>query len=339
MSSEPNIGIVGAGVAGLGVAYELRESDADVTLLEKREEVGGRAATRRKNGCTYDHGANYITPDEELDEFVRELGEEELVEIEEPVWTFDSTGEISAGEERDRPALTYENGITQFSKRVFSTTDATLDTETRIETIVRDGERWRAKSEDSRYEFDALVMTPPAPQTAALLAEAEWTDPLRNDLVSEIEAVPYRTILSVLLHYPFGIDRPYYALVNTDKDHEIGWLSREECKSGHVPDGDSLLVVQMAPDWSLERYGESEKAITEAAAELAADLLEEPPLSSPDWSDVQRWRHALPDGGGDSSVIERGEEHSLYFAGDWAAGEGRVAAAFESGRAVGRRLL
>ena len=333
------ITIIGAGVAGLGAAYELRETDAEVTIIEKSRGVGGRAATRRKNGCTYDHGANYVTPDDDLEELIDDLGTEGLIEIEAPVWTFDSEGEIGPGKESDRPALTYEEGITQFSKRVLSRADATLDTDTRIETIARDGERWRVESEDSKYEFDALVMTPPAPQTAALLAEAEWDDSIRTDLKREIEAVPYRTILSVLLHYPFEIDRPYYALVNTDKNHEIGWLSREECKTGHVPDGESLFVVQMAPDWSIERYGETEEAIAEAAAELAADLLEEPYLSTPDWTDIQRWRHALPDDGADSSTIERGEEHSLFFAGDWVAGEGRVAAAFETGREVGRRLL
>jgi renalase len=332
------IGITGAGAAGIATAYELRETDAEVTIIEKSRGVGGRAATRRKNGCTYDYGANYVTPSADLEELIDDLGTEGLVGIEAPVWTFDAEGEIGPGEESDRPALTYTEGITQFSKRVLSRADVTLDTETRIETIARDGECWRTESEDRLYEFDVLVMTPPAPQTAALLAEAEWDHPLRNDLACEIEAVPYRTILSVILHYPFEIDQPYYALVNTDKNHEIGWLSREECKAGHVPDGESLLVVQMAPDWSIERYGESEEAIAEAAAELAADLLEEPRLSSPDWTDIQRWRHALPDGGADSSTIERGEEQSLFFAGDWVAGEGRVAAAFETGREVGRLL-
>lgn len=45
------IGIVGASVAGLGVAYGLRGTDIEVTLLEKDREVGGRATTRRENGC------------------------------------------------------------------------------------------------------------------------------------------------------------------------------------------------------------------------------------------------------------------------------------------------
>ncbi len=333
------IGIVDAGVAGIGAAYELRETDAKVTLLEKERKVGGRTATRHNNGCTYDYGANYITPDEDLEAFIRDLGIEGLVEIEGPVWTFDSTGAISPGEDRKQPALTYEDGIRRFAKGVLSRTDAGLETETRVDSIGRDGERWRVESEERGYEFDALVMTPPAPQTAALLSDAEWDDCLREDLVDTLSTVPYRTILSAILHYPFEIDRPYYALVNTDKGHAISWLSREEEKRGHVPDGESLLVVQMAPDWSIERYGESTESISEAAAGLAADLLAVPRIESPDWTDCGRFRHALPDDGADNAVLDRARDRSLFFAGDWVAGEGRVAAAFENGQAVGRALL
>lgn len=332
------IGIVGAGVAGVGAAYELREVDAEVTLLEKSHGVGGRAATRRRNDCVYDHGANYVTPDEGFEGFMHEIGSEGPVEIEAPVWTFDSSGGIEPGEERDRPALTYEDGITRFAKDVISHADVTLETGTRVESVGREDDHWRVESEDREYALDALVVTPPAPQTATLLADADWDDPLRGELVDVVEAVPYRTILTAVLHYPFAIDRPYYALVNTDGDHEIGWLSREECKPGRVPDGQSLLIVQMAPEWSLERYGEPGEAIAEAAAGRAADLLEEPRIGTPDWTDHQRWRHALPDEAVDDDVLARTEERSLYLAGDWVAGEGRVAAAFESGREVGRRL-
>lgn len=336
------IGIIGAGVAGIGVAYELRDTSTEVTLVEKSRGVGGRAATRRQDGCVYDHGANYITPDPDLEAFMRAAGPdsdgERLTEIEEPVWTFDSSGAVSPGEERDRPALTYEDGITRFAKTVLSSTDATLELETRVESIARDGGRWRVESEEERYGFDALVLTPPAPQTAALLENADWDAPLRRELVDAIESVPYRTVLSVILHYPFEIDRPYYALVNTDKDHEIGWCSREECKSGHVPDGESILIVQMAPEWSLERYGEPEEAITEAAAGCVADLLDEPRLANPDWTDCGRWRHALPDDGVDTEDLDRAADDALFVAGDWVAGDGRVGVAFENGRELGRQL-
>ena len=62
------------------------------------------------------------------------------------------------------------------------------------------------------------------------------------------------------------LDVPYYALVNTDKEHDVGWVAREECKAGHVPDGETLLVVQASPAWADTHYDDPP---AENVAELA----------------------------------------------------------------------
>jgi len=125
--------------------------------------------------------------------------------------------------------------------------------------------------------------TPPAPQTADLLGQAAWEHGDCRDLRKSIAQVPFRTILSVVLHYPFELDVPYYALVNDGEGegHEVGWIAREECKPGHVPDGESLLLVQMAPDWSAEYYHEPAPSIVDAAADKTAALLDDERLGNP----------------------------------------------------------
>ncbi|MFT4884724.1 MAG: renalase, partial [Natronomonas sp.] len=68
-----DIAVVGAGPAGAGVAYALRETDATVTVFEKSRGVCGRAATRRNEGRRYDHGANYVkSGSDRVDEIVTE---------------------------------------------------------------------------------------------------------------------------------------------------------------------------------------------------------------------------------------------------------------------------
>lgn len=334
------VAIVGAGVAGAGAAYTLRDS-ATVTVFEKRQRISGRTATRQQHSCRYDHGANYFKDeDSRVTELVTEtLDTDGLVDIDAPVWTFDSEGEISEGHDTDEHKWTYRNGINQLSSLLFERTDASIETDTRVGSIERtDG--WRLEATDGRDlgTFDALLLTPPAPQTADLLADTVWDTSLRDDLAETIRTVPFRTTVTAVLHYPFELDWPYYALVNTDKNHDIGWLSREECKPGHVPAGESLLLVQMSPEWSHARYNEPSEAVAGAAADATADLLSDDRLAAPDWTDCQYWRLAQPDGGVDADPLERAESHDLFFAGDWVAGEGRVHLALRSGLDAGERI-
>ncbi len=183
-----------------------------------------------------------------------------------------------------------------------------------------------------------MALSPPAPQTTALLRSAAWESDVRDSLVDAVDDVPYRTIWTGIFHYPFELEVPYYALVNTDKDHEIGWISREECKPGHVPDGESLLIVQANHDWSVDRFDEDPEANLEELAELTADVIGDDRLRDPDWTDHQGWRHALPEAGVDREPLERAEASGLYCLGDWVAGEGRVHAALRCGLEVGAQV-
>ncbi|WP_253737239.1 NAD(P)/FAD-dependent oxidoreductase [Halohasta salina] len=347
-TGDGEVCIVGAGLAGVGVAYRLREEPVDVTILEKSRGVGGRAATRRKHGCRYDHGANYIKDGgDRTDELVRELGDEGLVDIDQPVWTFDADGEISPGDRREAHKWTWTEGITQFAKRVLNETDATVHKTTRVDGLTRTADGWRLSDTegDSHGPFEAVVLTPPAPQTADLLASTAVED-AESDVAATIEGateavreVPFRTIRTVVLQYPFEIDRPFYALVNTDRDHPIGWLARESCKAGHVPDGESLLVVQMAPDWSTAHYDDPLDSAADEAAGMVADLLDDDRLAEPGWVDDQGWRYALPDAGLDDGIVDALRGQSLFLAGDWLVGEGRAHQAFWNGVDTAEALL
>ncbi|RLM57480.1 NAD/FAD-dependent oxidoreductase [Halobellus sp. Atlit-31R] len=368
-ADEPSlrVGIVGAGAAGAGAAYALRDVDAEVTIVEKSGGVCGRAATRRKNGCRYDHGANYVTEaDERTASLLPELGTDGLVEIDEPVWTFDETGEIGEGD-RESTKWTWTEGITQLSKRLLAATDATVHRRTRVAEIThsRSGsgdadsdaggdadsdagggadsdanDTWTLTDTDGEQygPFDVLLLTPPAPQTADLLRATAWEDDRLGSLVDAVEAVDYRTIRTIVLHYPFREAYPWYALVNTDKEHAIGWLSREECKAGHVPDGESLLVVQMSPEWSTVNYDDPLETVADDVTDRVATLLGDDRYAGPDWIDDQGWRYALPDGavGGDAATLAA--DAGLYVAGDWVAGEGRVPRALWNGYDVGERI-
>ncbi|MCX7432565.1 MAG: FAD-dependent oxidoreductase, partial [Planctomycetia bacterium] len=58
---EPDVVIIGAGIAGLSAAGELVASGRRVLVLEKSRGVGGRMATRRVGEAVCDHGARFCT--------------------------------------------------------------------------------------------------------------------------------------------------------------------------------------------------------------------------------------------------------------------------------------
>ena len=338
------IGFVGAGAATAAASFVLDSAlpEADITVLEKSRGVCGRAATRRRDDVRYDYGANYVkaADDRVVELLTEQLDTAGLVDVTEPIYTFDSAGTVSEGRDADEHKWSYERGLTQIAKRLFARTGATVERETRAETLVRDGETWTVVDTDDRQwgPFDVLVCNPPAPQTARLLADAEWNHALRADLEAAVGDVPYRTIYTAVLHYPFELDVPYYAVVNTDKNHEVGWISREECKRGHVPDGDSLLIVQANHEWSVAHYDDPPAENVAALAELTADIIGDERLADPDWTDQQGWRYAQPEDGAPTGLLQSASDHDLYFLGDWVAGEGRLHAALRNGLDTGERI-
>jgi len=62
--SDTSVTVVGGGFGGLSAACYLADAGADVTLLEKNEQMGGRASTLEADGFRFDMGPSwYLMPD------------------------------------------------------------------------------------------------------------------------------------------------------------------------------------------------------------------------------------------------------------------------------------
>jgi phytoene desaturase len=68
MSHVPRAVVVGAGLGGLAVAVRLLRQGWDVTVVERRDQAGGRAGQIRDGGYTWDSGPSLITMPWLLDE-------------------------------------------------------------------------------------------------------------------------------------------------------------------------------------------------------------------------------------------------------------------------------
>lgn len=62
MSTDLDVAVVGAGMAGLTAAHELRRAGLSVRVFEAQPEVGGRMHSARHDGFVIDEGAEQLSP-------------------------------------------------------------------------------------------------------------------------------------------------------------------------------------------------------------------------------------------------------------------------------------
>ncbi|WP_335999302.1 NAD(P)/FAD-dependent oxidoreductase [Halorientalis halophila] len=335
-----SVGIVGGGIAGAAAAFALRDDPVAVTLFEASDRLGGRMVTRERDGCTYDYGANFVKADEaRIATILRAAAGDDLVTVDGETRVFDADGTISAGRADQAPKYTTRRGVRGIVEAFARESGATVATDTRVGHLDRRGDGWRLATTGGREErVDGLVLALPAGETASQLADAEWGHPLKDDLLVAAEGVPHRPVDSVVCHYPERIEKPYYALVASEGGHDVGWCSREECKPGHVPDGESLLVVQLNPQWTATHPDAHSDEIAEVARSGAHDLLGDDRVLNADWIDHARFTAAVPEYGADPDLIARTRYHDLAVAGDWVAGAGRTYAALRTGLAAAETI-
>jgi renalase len=336
-----HLAIVGAGMAGLSAAREMRRRRPDlmITIYEKSRGFGGRVATRRRDGFVFDHGAQVIkAPDASMEHLLTaELPIEELRRMDRPVYVFHTDGTIAEGDPtlNAEPSWFYAGGLNRLGKLLAADLDVRL--ETRIAALRREAgsARWMLFDAQGAHvgTADAVLLTPPAPQTAEILAMSDFDPPLRDMLVRELIHVPYRRCLTVTLAYNRPIERPFYALVNVDRQHPMAWLALEHTKgSERCPPGHSLLIAQMAGPFSMQQWDAPAEELASAVIEIVSMALGED-LRPPLWYDRQGWRYALPDGMANPAVLNT-TQTGLFFAGDYTVGLGRIHLAIRSGQEI-----
>lgn len=348
------LAIVGAGPAGLAAAHALRDAAGiHAVVFEKSRGVSGRAATRWRDvpgpdgpvRWRFDHGAQYLGPDPDsaIADVLRDVLGDDLTEIEGAVWPFDDAGVLRPDEAREGGARwTLADGIASLGRFLIDATPGlTLVQTARVIRLDRQAASWSVLTDNGgRHDrFDAVLLTPPAPQTAELLRASALPDALTDALGS----VSYRSQFTVAWGFGHPIERPadVYALVNAPSEkgsgeHDVAWLAVESDKPDRAPHGASILLAQMSDTWTEAHYDDDRASLVAAATEAVKTVWG--PLPEPLWTDTQRWRYALPDGAADGDALAEAADLGLFFAGDFTAGKGRVHLAMEEGRAAAERI-
>jgi renalase len=340
----PSIAIIGAGCSGLAAAHELRDAGHTVMIFEQSQNVGGRAATRKRQGFIYDYGAQYIKRGSpvSIGIITKRFKLDDLIDIAKPVWIFDREGHIQEGDQiqNAEPKWNYRSGLQALTKRMAQDLDIRL--QTHISSIQQSVASWKLfdlRGEDSG-EFDCVLITIPTSEAAELVRESKIQDRRQEEICALLEKAKYNPLISVTLGYrPMPQERPYYALVNTDKAHAISWLAWEHEKTlERVPKGAGMLIAQMAPAYSHDNWHMTDGEIIGDVVHRISSLVDES-LAKPFFSDVYRWKYALPAEKADSERLNAlAMPIGLAFCGDAFVG-GRVHLALEHGVEVAQQLI
>lgn len=321
------VGIVGAGMAGLAAARTLKSAGFEVVLFEKSGSVGGRVATQKLGPYTFDTGATSIAPRGLSIEHVmlNELPQDDLVQVTKPIFTHTFLRISSGDAARAKvPRYAYKSGNNTFAQLLAAGQDVRLDTQ--VEEITRAGGRFVILGE----EFDALVLTPPIPQTSTLLWSLDETRPLANS--------SYRSCLAVALGFAKSLaPQHYHALLDVDQQHPLTWLSLENEKTpDRAPDGHTAFIAQLNGSYSHAHYGDDDAEIVDLVVDYLARLYG-PGWDAPAVSAVKRWKYSQPEGIASFDSVNR-PGSKVLIASDGLLG-GRIEQAFEAGVRVARLLL
>lgn len=252
------------------------------------------------------------------------LSTDELVKIERPIHALAGM-RVSPGDSMKNriERYCYRSGNTKLPKMLAEGLDI------RFDSHVARFQRSHGGFELNGEAFDGLILTPPAPQTFALLEASGECRPIQN--------VSYRSCLSVLLGYALPLDAGYHALIEPEQRHPLTWLSLESVKCpDRAPAGKTALVAQLSPGYSRQNYeAEDERIVRDTCGYIAR--LYGADWNTPEVSDVKRWRYSLPES---LSLFEKvnASDQRLVIAGDSLLG-GRVEFAFETGVQAAQRFM
>jgi len=303
--------IVGAGMAGLAAASELRKTGRKVLVIDKGRGVGGRLANRRFDGATFDIGAQFLTAREPRFAAAVDVWLKAGVAVE---W-YGSSTEGSAGHPhwRGKPAMT------AIAKHLADNVELLLGKRATLLRQATGG--WSAELESGDTVFaGAVLLTPPVPQSMNLL-ESGGFEPPQNKKTS-LENMEYERCFAVMaaLDGPSRIPAPGWFRPD---EGPIVWLADNQIKGvSAIP----AVTIHATADFSLEHWDtdrqETGRMLLRAAEPWLGSHVTE--------FQVHGWRYSKPVRTEKENCMVLNQSPPLLIAGDAFAGP-RVEGAALSG--------
>lgn len=303
-----NVGIVGAGIAGLACAARLAQSGIAATLFDKGAKPGGRLSTLDLDCGTWDFGAQFI---ESVDgPFAAQLAR----------WAAD--GVVAPWPDGPVGSLVPVPHMRSLVEALAASADVRFGH--KVDRVASEGGQWTvAGRESSAGPFAALVIATPAEQAAPLLS--------LHDLVLAREAAAVRSTpcWSVMI----GFAQPLANVPPVMADcGDLAWAARNSSKPLRGPG--ECWVIEGSAEWS-RRHLEADR--DDVATRLLGLFAAETGVDLPDvtFLKAHRWRFARPHA--TAGRVLWNADLNLGACGDWCT-DATISGAWLSGTALGERI-
>ena len=328
-----NILIIGAGLSGLMAALQLQGSGKQVTLIDKGQTTGGRLATRAIGPGFADTGAQFFTVRESaFQQYVEQWQNAGLVYVWSTGW---SDGSLLGGGAHDGyPRYAIHGGMNALANhltRQLIDQGAAIHTGQRVTAIRQTANGWVATDEaGNAYGADALVLTPPVPQSLTLLAAGQVI--LTNGDRTALERITYAPCLCGLFWLEGQVDLPDPGAIQRP-GADLAWVADNQRKG--ISPAATVITIHAGPTYSANHDDTpDEELLATFQASLQPFIPHKVTVHA---AQIKRWRYALPTITHPARYLHAAGVPPLYFGGD-AFGGPRVEGAALSGVAIGRTL-
>ena len=334
-----DVAVVGAGLAGLVCAQQLRLSGQQVVVVEKSGGLGGRLATRRLPGTCADHGVRYLEVQGPLTEqLIQTLLQQDVLQL----WL--SQLEIVEASKTGPVANCYtaSNGLTAVAKWLAA--DLEIWSGQRLHRLAPTDSGWQLELEAQNLESKppllarSVVMAVPAPQALALLEPLSEQMP---DLAGAIRGAKFNPCLTAIATYPAQSPdvAPDWQAFKFLNHANLAWVSLESSK-GRDPQIPTLVVQSTAEYANLhlesEDLGLAGKTLIDEVAETLSSHLAIW-LKHPAQLQVHRWRYGFVHQPLSEKCLAASAPFPLVCGGDWCGGS-QVENALASGLAAASQI-
>jgi len=303
-------------MAGLTAAHTLSDAGFGVTVLDKSPAVGGRMATKRSEGASYDHGAQRFRA--RSPEFRGVIDEWVSARV---VRTWFDEERISQGVREPQARLIGVNGMRGIAEFLAEGLD--VRTGIHASRVAVDDDSVVVLTDKGPVAAAAAIVTPPVPQTLALVD-------LDNDpaLREELAAVRYNACLAVMAKV--GDTRSLPTGHATPDSRTIAWIADNQHKGvSRIP----AVTIHSTPGFA-GTHLESDPAewvpMLVASAGEVLDTTIMDPIS-------HRWRYSEPQSTLGTGCAVLGGRAPIVLAGE-AFSSPRVEGAYLSGLAAARSV-